>query len=340
MAKIVSFGEIMLRLAPYNYERLVQAGTLQATYGGGEANVAVSLSNFNNDAWFVSLLPANALGDAAENKLRQYSVKTEYLKRSGNRLGIYFLEHGASVRPSNVIYDRADSAIANIRPGDIDWQKVFAGKDWFHFTGITPALSSNAAKVTLEAVKAAKDSGLTVSCDLNYRGKLWTKSEAKKTMTNLIKHVDVIIANEADASDVFGINAETTDVYSGKLDIDHYKSTAQQLMDLSGCEKVAITLRESLSASDNNWSAMLYDGKNVYLSKKYAIHLVDRVGSGDSFCAGLIHGLSKGWENQKCLEFAVAASGLKQTIPGDANLVDEEEVMNLMAGDASGRIKR
>jgi 2-dehydro-3-deoxygluconokinase len=340
MAKIVSFGEIMLRLAPYNYERLVQAGTLQATYGGGEANVALSLANFGNEAWFASLLPNNALGDAAENSLRRYGVKTQYLKRTGERIGIYFLEHGASVRPSNVIYDRADSAIANIQLGDIDWSEVLVDKDWFHFTGITPALAPNVATVTLEALKAAKSAGVTVSCDLNYRGKLWTKGEAKETMTKLIKYVDVIIANEADASDVFGINADTTDVHSGKLDIDHYKSTVQQLMDLSGCEKVAITLRESLSASDNNWSAMLYDGKDVLISKKYPIHLVDRVGGGDSFCAGLIHGLCKGWENQKTLEFAVAASGLKQTIPGDANLVSEDEVMNLVAGDASGRIKR
>jgi len=340
MAKIVTFGELMLRLAPYNYERLVQAGNFQATYGGGEANVSVSLSNFGNEAWFASILPQNSLGDAAENTLRRFGVKTDYLKRSGNRLGIYFLEHGASIRPSKVIYDRTDSAIANIKSGDINWTEVFKGKDWFHFTGITPALAPNVAEVTLEALEAAKAAGVKVSCDLNYRNKLWTKAEAKETMTKLIKYVDVIIANEEDASDVFGINADTTDVHSGKLDIDHYKSTAQQLMNLSGCDKVAITLRESLSASDNNWSALLYDGKKVYLSKKYPIHLVDRVGGGDSFGSGLIHATLQGWDTQKCLEFAVAASGMKQTIPGDLNLIKEDEVMNLVDGDASGRIKR
>ncbi|MBN2281087.1 MAG: sugar kinase [Candidatus Marinimicrobia bacterium] len=340
MAKIVTFGELMLRLAPYNFEKLVQVGTLQATYGGGEANVAISTANFGHETWFVSLLPKNDLGDAAENTMRRFGVNPEYIIRTGDRLGIYFLEHGASIRPSKVIYDRANSAIAKVKSGDIDWIKVFRGKDWFHFTGITPALGPNVAAVTLEALEAARAANVKISCDLNYRKKLWTREEARITMTKLVQFVDVIIANEEDASDVFGINAATTDVRSGKLDIDHYKSTARQLMDLSGCEKVAITLRESLSASDNNWWAMLYDGKEISLSKKYSIHLVDRVGGGDSFGAGLIHGLLQGWGNQQSLEFAVAASALKQTIPGDINLVKEDEVMNLVQGDASGRIKR
>ncbi len=340
MAKIVTFGEIMMRLMPDNHQRLVQAESLRVNYGGGEANVAISLSNFGNDTWFVSFLPKNHLGDAAENRLRQYGVNTEFVKRASHRLGIYFLEKGASVRPSNVIYDRADSAFANIQPEDIDWEEVFKEKNWFHFTGITPALSSSIADVTLKAIKTAKALGLKISCDLNYRAKLWSNEQARETMTKLVQYVDVIIANEADAADIFGINAAVTNVTSGELDVDNYQSTAQQLMDLSGCEKVAITLRESLSASDNNWSAILYNGKQILTSKKYPIHLVDRVGGGDSFAAGLIHGILKNWNDQDSLEFALAASALKQTIPGDVNLVKEDEALALVKGDTSGRIKR
>ena len=338
--KISTFGEIMMRLAPYNYERLAQAGTFQVTYGGGEANVAVSLAHFGNDVHFISRLPKNALGDAALNRLRAYGVNTEHILRGGDRIGAYYLEHGASIRPSKVVYDRADSAIAQAKPGMFDWDSIFKGTNWLHITGITPALSKSMADVSLESVKAAKKNGLQVSCDLNYRKKLWTREEAKVTMTELVKYVDVIIANEEDAADVFGIAAETTDVTSGHLDIEHYKSVADQLIKISAASIVAITLRESISASDNNWSAMLYDGKEFYQSRQYPIHLVDRVGGGDSFGAGLINGLVKGWNKQDALNFAVAASALKQTIPGDMNLVTEDEVLNVVKGDISGRVQR
>lgn len=338
--KIVTFGEIMLRLAPYNFERIVQANSFQATYGGGEANVAVSLANFGNTVSFVSRLPDNPVGDAALNAVRNFGVDTSYIIRGGSRVGIYFLEHGASIRPSKVTYDRADSAISEIEPGMVDWKKVFAGKDWFHVTGITPALSKSAADVTIEAVKAAKENGLTVSCDLNYRKKLWTKDEAKETMTEVVKYVDVVIGNEEDAADVFGIEASATDVTSGELSLDHYRTVASKLMDYCKCQKVAITLRESISASDNNWSALIFTGNELHVSRKYPIHIVDRVGGGDSFCGGLIHGLVNGWSDKDALEFAVAASGLKQTIPGDMNMVNEKDVMQIVKGDLSGRVQR
>ncbi|MDZ7725758.1 MAG: sugar kinase [candidate division KSB1 bacterium] len=339
-AKIVTLGEIMLRLAPYHYERIVQAGQFQATYGGGEGNVAVSLAQLGNHAWFVTRLPENPVGDAALDTLRRYGVDTEYVLRGGTRLGIYFLEHGASIRPSNVTYDRAHSAISEIQPGMVDWPAVFRDKDWFHVTGITPAISESASKVSLEAVQVAKKAGLKVSCDLNYRKKLWTRDQARAVMTELVQYVDVIIANEEDAADVFGIHAEETDVTRGKLDTGIYQSVARQLMDQGGAELVAITLRESLSASDNNWSAMLYDGDHFYSSRKYHIHLVDRVGGGDSFGAGLIHAILAGMDRQTALEFAVAASGMKQTIPGDMNLMKESEVLKVVQGDISGRVQR
>jgi 2-dehydro-3-deoxygluconokinase len=338
--KIVTFGEIMLRLAPYNYERITQTEKFQATYGGGEANVAVSLAHFGHDVAFITRLPDNPVGQAALNTLRKFGVNTSYIDWGGERVGIYFLEHGASIRPSKVTYDRAGSSISQAKTGLFDWNKIFAGVEWFHITGITPALSKSCAQVSLEAVQAAKKNNIMVSCDLNYRKKLWTRDEAKETMSKLVQYVDVIIANEEDAADVFGIEAESTDVTSGELSIAHYKSVAQQVMDVSAAKIVAITLRESISASDNGWSAMLYDGKDFYQSKKYKIHLVDRVGGGDSFGAGLIHGLVQGWDKQKSLEYAVAASGMKQTIPGDMNLVTESEVLGVAGGDTSGRVQR
>ena len=338
--KIVTFGEIMLRLSPANYERIVQTNQFQVQYGGGEANVAASLANFGNDVSFVSAIPDNPIGDSAVNQLRKFGVNTENVLRQGSRLGIYFLEHGASIRASKVTYDRANSAISEIEPGMFDWENIFKDKKWFHTTGITPALSHSAAKVTLEAAQKAKENGLTVSCDLNYRKKLWSREEAKKVMTGIVKYVDVIIANEEDASDVFGIEAEKTDVTSGKLSIDHYKSVARQLKELAGSKVIAITLRESISASDNNWAAMLYSNDDFFISRKYPIHLVDRVGGGDSFGAGLIHSLINNNNNQDALEFAVAASALKQTIPGDMNLVNENEVMAVVKGDLSGRVQR
>ena len=336
----VTFGEIMLRLAPFNKERFVQAGIFQATYGGGEANVAVSLALLGNKARFVTRLPDNPLGQAALNYLRGFGVDTTMIVRGGPRLGIYFFEHGASIRPSKVVYDRAHSSMAEAQPQDFDWEAIFSDAYWFHITGITPALSPVLAEISLTAVQKAKEKGLTVSCDLNYRKKLWTRKQANKVMSKLVQFTDLIIANEEDAADIFGIEAETTDVTSGHLDAEHYKSVARQLKETGKAGMVAITLRESLSASDNNWSAMLYDGREFFFSRKYAIHLVDRVGGGDSFGAGLIHGLNKFSDKQKALEFAVAASALKQTIPGDFNLVTEDEVLNIVNGDLSGRVQR
>ncbi len=340
MGKIVTFGEIMLRLAPFNYQRLVQAEELQVTYGGGEANVAVSLAQFGHEVYYVTRLPQNPLGDAAENTLRRFGVKTDFVLRGGQRLGIYFLEHGASIRPSKVVYDRARSAVSEITSGMVDWEAVFAGKDWFHITGITPALSPSAAEVALESVKAAKKAGLTVSCDLNYRKKLWTPEEANRVMTELVQFADVVVGNEEDAEKVFGIHEAGVDVEKGQLDIEKYKKIAARLRDHCAAQKVAITLRESLSASDNKWSALLFDGKQTYVSRKYSLHIVDRVGGGDSFAAGLIHGLISSWDSQKALEFAVAASALKHTIPGDMNIVSEDEVLSIAKGNLSGRVQR
>ncbi len=338
--KIVTFGEIMLRLAPYDYQRFVQADRYQATYGGGEANVAVSLSMYGNDVQYVTKLPANPIGDAAIASVHKYGVGTDHVARGGDRMGIYFLEHGASVRPSKVTYDRANTAISEVTSDDFDWTAIFAGKEWFHTTGITPALSPATAQATIDAAKAAKAAGVTVSCDLNYRGKLWTREEAKKVMTEVVQYTDVIIANEEDCADVFGIRASTTDVHKGELDVDHYREVAQEVMKISKAKMVAITLRESLSASDNNWAAMLYDGKDFFLSKKYTLHIVDRVGGGDSFGAGLIHSLVAGKSPADALEFAVAASALKHTIPGDFNLVTEAEVNAVAGGNTSGRVQR
>ena len=338
--KIVTFGEIMLRLAPYDYQRFVQTDRYQATYGGGEANVAVSLAMFGNDVQFVTKLPDNPIADAAFASLHKYGVGTRHIARGGDRMGIYFLEHGASVRPSKVTYDRANTAISQVTPEDFDWASIFADAEWFHTTGITPALSPETAQVTLQAAKAAKEAGVMVSCDLNYRNKLWSREEAKAVMTQLVQYTDVIIANEEDCADVFGIRATSTDVHKGELDIHHYREVAQEVMNLSKAKMVAITLRESLSASDNNWAAMLFDGENFFLSKKYSLHIVDRVGGGDSFGAGLIHSVLAGRPAQEALEFAVAASAMKHTIPGDFNLVTEAEVLSVAGGNTSGRVQR
>jgi len=338
--KVVTFGEIMLRLAAPGYQRIVQATSFDATYAGGEANVAVSLANYGFNAYFVTKLPKHEVGQACRSFLRKYGVQTDYIKMDGERLGVYYLEAGASQRPSKVIYDRKDSAIAKIQPGEMDWEEIFKGTELFHFTGITPALSDNSAEVTLEAVKAAKKAGALVSCDLNFRKKLWGSEKANKVMSGLMKYVDIVIGNEEDAEKVFGIKADNTDITSGELDDSGYKQVAQKLVDRFGLQTVAITLRESYSASDNGWSALLYDGQEFYKSKKYNIHIVDRVGGGDSFCGGLLYGLLSGMGNQKALEFAVAASCLKHTIPGDFNMMSVEEVENLMSGDGSGRVQR
>ena len=340
--KVVTFGELMVRLQPFNYERFVQANSLEFTFGGGEANVAVSLANYGLDAAFVTKLPAHAIGQAAVNSLRRYGVDTSMITRGGDRVGIYYNEKGASQRGSVCIYDRANSAIQLAQPSDFDWDKIFEGVDWFHFTGITPALGANVVEICLEACKAAKAHGVKISCDLNYRKNLWTREKAGQVMGELVPYVDVLIANEEDSADVFGIKAEHTDINSGKLDVEGYKSVARQLVERFGCEKVAITLRESLSASDNNWSGMLYDGKSgeISISKKYAIRIVDRVGGGDSFGSGLIYALLAGYDNEGAVNYAAAASALKHTIEGDFNMVTVDEVKSLMGGNASGRVQR
>lgn len=338
--KVITFGEIMLRLAPEGYCRFVQADSFGATYGGGEANVAVSLANYGFDARFVTKLPAHEIGQAAVNSLRKYGVDTSYIARGGDRVGIYFLEKGASQRPSKVIYDRTGSSIAAASASDFNWKEIFQDAKWFHFTGITPALGDNVAAICLEACKAAKEAGATISCDLNYRNKLWSKEKAGQVMGSLCNYVDVCIANEEDAADVFGIKAADTDVTKGAVNYEGYKDVAKQLAERFGFSKVAITLRESISANDNNWSAMLYDGGGFYFSKKYKMHIVDRVGGGDSFGGGLICALLNGYDSQSAIEFAVAASCLKHSIEGDFNLVSMDEVQKLAGGDGSGRVQR
>ena len=330
----------MLRLAPEGYVRFVQADSFGATYGGGEANVAVSLANFGLDAKYVTKLPKNDVGQAAVNSLRRYGVDTSDIVRGGPRVGIYFLEKGASQRPSKVIYDRAGSSIATAEPSDFDWEKILDGADWFHFTGITPALGDNVASITEDALKCAKKLGIKVSCDLNYRKNLWSKDKACEVMSRLMPYVDLCIANEEDAGDVFNIHADSTDITGGKLSGEGYVNVAQKLASRFGFSRVAITLRESISASDNNWAAMLYSDGNAIFSKKYPIHIVDRVGGGDSFGAGLIYGIKTGMSDKDAIEFAVAASCLKHTIEGDFNQVSVDEVTKLAGGDGSGRVQR
>ncbi len=340
MKKVVTFGELMLRLAPENYLRFVQSEKYEATFGGAEANVAVSLANYGVDVAFVSKLPAHEIGQAAVNSLRKFGVDTTKVVRGGERVGIYYCEKGASQRPSKVIYDRAYSSIAMANEEDFDWDKIFEGVEWFHFTGITPALSDSMAKICLTACKAAKERNITISCDLNFRKKLWSKEKAGQVMGELCHYIDYCIANEEDAKDVFGIEADDTDIDTGKLNHEGYISVAKKLTDRFGFKGVAITLRESLSANDNNWSAMLYEGGKYAFSKKYAMHIVDRVGGGDSFGGGLIYSLLNGYDMQKAIEFAVAASCLKHSIEGDYNMVSVAEVNALAGGNASGRVQR
>lgn len=338
--KVITFGEIMLRLAPEGYYRFVQAESYGATYGGGEANVAVSLANYGLDAGFVTKLPAHEIGQAGINALRRFGVDTSNIVRGGDRVGVYFLEKGASQRPSKVIYDRAGSSIATAKPEDFDWNSIFEGVEWFHFTGITPALGDNVAAICLDACKAAKEKGITISCDLNYRNKLWSKEKAGQVMGELCQYVDVCISNEEDASDVFGIKAAGTDVTAGQVNHEGYRDVAKQLADRFGFSKVAITLRTSISANDNKWAAMLYDGNECYFSKQYTIHIVDRVGGGDSFGGGLIYACLQNMKPQEIIEFAVAASCLKHSIEGDFNQASVDEVKKLAGGDASGRVQR
>lgn len=330
----------MLRLSTPGYQRFVQAESFDVTYGGGEANVAVSLANFGFEAHFVSKVPDNPIGQSAINHLRRFGVDTDYVIKGGDRLGIYYLETGASMRPSKVVYDRADSAISKAKATEFDFDAIFEGADWFHFSGITPALGKDAAELTLEALKAAKKHGVTVSVDLNYRKKLWTEAEAKACMTTLMPYVDVCIGNEEDAEKVLGFKPGNTDVTSGDLELDGYKDIFKQMKEAFDFKYVVSTLRESYSASDNGWSALIYDGNEFYRSKKYDVRIVDRVGGGDSFAGGLIYGLLSLADMKDALEFAVAASALKHTIPGDFNFVSVDEVMTLAGGDASGRVQR
>jgi len=338
--KIITFGELMLRLAPRGYERFVQADAFGATYGGGEANVAVSLANYGAEAAFVTRLPGHEIGQAALNSLRRYGVDTGHIVRGGKRLGIYYLEKGASQRASKVIYDRADSAFALSQPGEYDWEAILSGADWFHFTGITPALGGALPQICTEALQTAKRLGVTTSCDLNYRGKLWSREEAGRVMGVLMPYVDVCICNEEDAADVFGIRAADTDISGGRLSHESYIGVAKELTSRFGLKACAITLRESLSASDNNWGALLYADGQAYFSKQYALHIVDRVGGGDSFGGGLIYAALSGYDYQRQAEFAAAASCLKHSVEGDYNHVSAEEVLRLAGGDASGRVRR
>lgn len=339
MAEIVTFGEIMMRLATPGFLRFAQSPHLELTYGGGEANVAVSLTNYGKSAEFVTRLPKNDMAERAIAELRGIGVGTQHIVRGGDRIGIYFLESGASQRASKVTYDRAHSAIAEIKPGEVKWDEVFSNETkWFHWTGITPALSDSAAAVTREACEAAKKHGVTISVDLNYRKKLWSKEKAGKVMGDLMQFVDVCIANEEDAESVFNIKG--AEVTSGKIEHSAYEEVAGKLTERFNFKKVAITLRESHSASRNGWSAMLFENGKAAFSRKYDITIVDRVGGGDSFAGGLIYALLRGDDNEKAINFAVAASCLKHTISGDYNCVTLDEVEALAKGDASGRVQR
>ena len=336
MAKIVTIGEIMLRLSSPGSSRFIQSDIFDVNYGGGEANVAVSLQNYGNEAYFVSRVPEHEIGQAAINSLRRFGVHTDYVVRGGERLGIYYLETGCSLRSSKVIYDRAHSSFSEAMPKDFDFDAIFRDASWFHWSGITPALSDNAAECLRQACIAAKKAGVTISCDLNYRHKLWTPEKAQSVMRPLMQYVDVCIGNEEDAEMCLGYHPNA-DVESGKTDADGYKDIFSRMMKEFGFKYVVSTLRESYNASINGWKAMIYDGENFYVSRRYELKpIVDRVGGGDSFSAGIIHGLASGKSQEWALEFAVAASALKHTIPGDFNGVSLSEVENLMTGNGNG----
>ncbi|HET7221378.1 MAG TPA: sugar kinase [Vicinamibacterales bacterium] len=341
-AKVVTFGEIMLRLSPPGFERFLQTPQFVATFGGGEANVAVSLAQFGLESYYVTRLPKHDIGEAAVRALRTEGVRTDYILRGGDRIGIYYAETGASQRPSTVIYDRARSAISEMEPDAVDWKTVFAGAAWYHVTGITPAVGDKGTAATARSLEAAKSAGVRVSVDLNFRKKLWTEKRAQEVMGPLMRYVDVVIANEEDLQSVLGVHVPDTDVTSGQLNIDGFRHAAEQVTRDFGPQMVAITLRESVSASDNGWSAVLWEAsaKTMHRSQRYDVRLVDRIGGGDSFAGGLIYGLVTGRGPEAALRFAVAASALKQTIPGDFNRSTVAEIDRLAAGDASGRVQR
>ena len=341
-ARVVTFGEIMLRLSPPGPDRLLQTPVLTATFGGGEANVAVSLAHFGLDSVYVTALPAHAVGDAAVRALRAEGVRTDRIVRSGNRVGIYFAETGASQRASTVVYDRAHSSIAELAPDSLDWPGIMSATAWCHVTGITPALSANAAESTRRAIAAAHAAGARVSFDLNFRRKLWTEAEAQRVIGPLLRHVDVLVANEEDLQSVLGIQVAGADVTAGRLEHSGFREAAERVTREFGPSTVAITLRESFSASDNGWSAVMWEAsaRRMLTSQRYDIRVVDRIGAGDSFAAGLIYGFISGRTLEDTLRFAVAASALKHTIPGDFNRVSVEEVDRLARGDTSGRVQR
>lgn len=339
MKRVACFGEIMLRLSPQGYLRFQQADSFQAIYGGAEANVCASLSQYGVEARFISALPEHAVGQAAVNALRAVGVNTDYILRQGARIGIYYAEKGAAQRPSKVIYDRAGSAFSMVQPGTVDWESALEGVDWFHFTGITPALGDNVAACVKEALAVVRKKGIRTSCDLNYRKNLWSREKAGCVMSELVRGLDVCIANEEDCKDVFGISAPASDINAGKLDNEGYLYVAEQMRQRFGIREMAVTLRRSHSASDNDWAAMLYDGES-HFSRSYPVHIVDRVGGGDSFGGALIYAKLQGFDAQKAVEFAAAASALKHTVEGDFNVVSVEEVERLMGGDGSGRVQR
>jgi len=339
--KVVLFGELMMRLSTKRHERLIQAREFDVLYSGAEANLGVGLIALGVDSTMVSSVPDNAVGEACLAYMRQFKLNLDHVKRNGFRLGIYFVETGASQRPSTFLYNRKGSSITELKPGDFDWDAIFADKHWFHFTGITPALADSVAAITREACAAARKCGLTVSCDLNFRSKLWSKEKARKVMTGLMEYVDVLFTNEEEAATVFGIAARETDVRKAKLDRQGYADVAVQLREKFGLTHVSISLRGSRSATANDWSGMLYDGSQFYTSRTYAIdYIVDRVGGGDAYSAGIIYGLLTGQDLQDTVEFAAAAGCLKHSIHGDFNLVSFEEIQALVGGDGSGRIQR
>jgi len=341
-SRVVCFGEIMLRLSPPGFERLLQSPALSATFGGGEANVAVSLAHFGVTSAYVTRVPANAIGDAAIRALRAEGVDVTHIERGGSRLGIYFAETGASQRASTVLYDRAHSAISEMQPGSVKWDAVLAGADWFHWTGITPALGRDAATCTREAIEAASKAGAKVSVDLNFRRKLWCEADAQSVMRPLVTGADLVIANEEDLQSVLGIAVAGANVTAGDLDPAAYRAAAERVAAEFKVARVAISLRESVSASENGWSAVLYEAasKTFHHSQRYVIRVVDRIGGGDSFAAGLLYGFIQNWAGDAALRFAVAASALKHTVPGDFNRMSVAEVQQLAGGDASGRVQR
>ncbi len=340
MASVITFGEIMLRLSPPSNLRFVQTNSYDARFGGAEANVSFALSNLGVDTSFVTKLPKNDIGQACINELRRYGIDVSNIVLGGDRIGIYFLEKGASQRGSKVIYDRANSSISQCSREDFNWDKIFNNSKWFHFTGIMPALGINAAEICIDACRKAKEKGLIISLDLNFRKKLWTSKDANETMSKLMPYVDICIANEEDADNIFGIHAKDSNIIEGRLSYQGYKEVAKEIADRFNIKKVGITLRGSISASDNLWSCMLYNGSEYFFSKEYMIKIADRVGAGDSFSAGLIYSFLNGKDDREALEFAAASSCLKHSIEGDFNIVSVDEVMTLYNGDASGRIQR